>query len=617
MRQWADERKRADEQRAGAVKRILITFRAIMPHLPPRAQRYIVTFVVLSSLLAMLDVAALMLLAASLAAMLAGNAIQLPVLGRIGTEGYVWILVAVSGLIILKSVLAVVQQWFATRKMASFELEIGRRLFDSYIRAPWTERLQRNTTHLVRLADVGIANVTSGFLLPFMSLPSLITTAVLIVIVLIVVQPMTALVTVAYLGAIACLLYLVLARRTVQAGRVNRDYSFRVASLMTDMVSALKEITLRNKEAEVAQVVQDDRAHAARARANINFLSAVPKFVLDSAIVGGFLLVGGITLALQGPVAAVAAVALFGVAGFRLVPSLTGFQALVSTMIANIPHVDAVLRDIESSRHYLAKAETIGHEPIAGEPTRLDLSDVSFRYPGAASLALDGVSGVIPLGSTLGVVGASGAGKSTLIDILLGLITPTGGSIRVGDQELRDVMAAWRSRVGYVPQDVSLFDATIAQNVALTWGEDIDEDRVRAALARAHLLGVVEERSGGIHGRVGDRGLQLSGGQRQRLGIARALYTDPLVLVMDEATSSLDTTTEDAVSRSIRELHGQVTVISVAHRLSTIRSADQVWFMRDGGVHARGTFDEVVAAEPDFAVQARLAGLHGAAAEGR
>ncbi|MFF2493085.1 ABC transporter ATP-binding protein [Agromyces sp. NPDC058064] len=592
------------------MKRILRTFRQVIPHLPENAQRYIVRYIVLSSSLAILDVAALMLLAASLVAMLGGTAIQLPLIGSVGQDGYVWILLVISGLIIVKSTAAVLMQWMATRRMATFELEIGDRLFEAYIRAPWVERLQRNTTHLVRLADVGIANVTSGFLLPFMSLPTLLTTAALVVLVIVVVQPLTALVTVAYLGGIAVLLYVVLANRTVQAGRVNRDYSFRVASLMTDMVSALKEITLRGKSAEVARVVHEDRRHAAKARANINFLSAIPRFVLDAAIVGGFLLVGGISYLIAGPTQAIAAVALFGVAGFRLVPSLTGFQSLMSMMTANIPHADAVLRDIDASRRYQEAAEKIGLDPIEGEPADLVLDEVRFSYPGAEHPSLDGVTGVLPLGSRLGIVGSSGAGKSTLIDILLGLISPTSGRVLLGEQNLTDVMASWRERVAYVPQDVALFDATIAQNVALTWREDYDEERVRSALSRAQLLDVIEARPDGIRGRVGDRGLQLSGGQRQRLGIARALYSDPLVLVLDEATSSLDTRTEAAVTRAIQELRGEVTVISVAHRLSTIRDYDQIWFMRDGKIEARGTFAEVISAEPEFAQQARLAGLN-------
>lgn len=597
------------------MKAIFATYRDIMPNLPGSARRYIRTYIVLSALLAALDVGALMLLAASLSSMIAGTPVHLPLIGTIGTDGYLWIILAVSGLIILKSTASLVMQWFATRRLASFELEIGDQLFQSYIHAPWIERLQRNTTHLVRLADVGIANVTSGFLLPFMTLPALLTTSALVVLVIVVVQPTTALVTVCYLGLIALLLYVVLSRRTVSAGRVNRDYSFRVAALMTDMVSALKEITLRGKSDEVARVVQQDRSMSANARANLNFLSSVPRFVLDAGIVGGFLLVGGAALLFEGFDAAIAAIALFGVAGFRLVPSLTGFQSLISMMTANIPHVEAVLRDIEASRRYRANAERIGRDRIVGSPTSLTLSDVGFRFPGAERAALDGVSGSIPFGTRVGIVGASGAGKSTLIDLVLGLLTPTEGHLTLGEQDLTDVMAAWRSRVGYVPQDVALFDASIAQNVALTWSDDFDEHRVRDALRKAQLLEVVEQREGGIHGRVGDRGLRLSGGQRQRLGIARALYADPLVLVLDEATSALDTRTEAAVTDAMNALGSDITIISVAHRLSTIRHADQIWFMRDGQVRARGTFSEVVAQEPEFAHQAALAGLTSGASD--
>ena len=239
----------------------------------------------------------------------------------------------------------------------------------------------------------------------------------------------------------------------------------------------------------------------------------------------------------------------------------------------------------------------------------MSLRNVEFTYPGADGPALCDVSLDIPMGSTLGVVGASGAGKSTLIDILLGLLTPSSGDITLDGRRLSDVLGAWRARVGYVPQDVTIFDGTIAQNVALTWSNDIDEARVLDALEKAQLLETVMRRKGGIHENVGERGIAISGGQRQRLGIARALYVQPLVLVLDEATSALDTATEAAVAKAVRDLRGEVTVISVAHRLSTIRTYDQIAFMKEGRVSSLGAFDEVVAAEPDFAMQATLAGL--------
>ncbi|KRF33717.1 ABC transporter ATP-binding protein [Yonghaparkia sp. Soil809] len=585
------------------------TLTSIVPYLPTRAVNFLVVYVIVTSALALIDISALALLALSLGAMVAGRPVELPLVGSVGVDGYVWILVVVSGLIIAKSSLALLLQWVATRRFARFELEIGDRLFNAYIRAPWTERLKRNTSQLVRMADVGIANVTAGFLLPVSTLPSLLTTFAAVLVVLVVAQPVTALVTVLYLGAIAALLYLVVSRRAIQAGRVNRDYSFKVARLMTDMVSALKEITLADKAGEVARVVHENRIHTTRARANISFLGTVPKFVLDAALVGGFLLVGGVAYIGGGLTEAFAAVALFGVAGFRLVPSLTGFQSIVTSTHANVPQVRAVIIDITLAESYIEHAETIGHDPIVGEPEALELADVSFTYPGADAPALQGVSLRLPMGSSLGLVGSSGAGKSTLVDLILGLLVPSSGTALVGDQRLEDVLAAWRSRVGYVPQDVALFDGTVAENVALVWEGEIDEERVEQALRRAQLWDVIASRPGGIHGRVGDRGMSLSGGQRQRLGIARALFDDPLVLVLDEATSALDTKTESDVAAAIRELRGEVTVVAVAHRLSTIRDSDQVCFMADGRIVARGTFDELVASVPEFAVQAALSGL--------
>ncbi|KQQ95856.1 ABC transporter ATP-binding protein [Leifsonia sp. Leaf325] len=594
------------------MKLVRKTLSDLLPWLPDDARSYLWRYVTISCLLAVLDIAAIMLLALSLSPMLTGNPIRVPVIGiTIPKDAYVWILSAVAFLILAKSVLAIVQQWFATRKFASFELEIGRRLFNAYIQAPWTHRLARNTSQLVRIADVGIANATSGFLLPLVQLPGLIVSFLLILVIILVAQPITAIVTILYLGAIMALLYWVVSGKSVQAGRVSRDYSFKVAALMTEMVQALKEITLRNKTAEIAEVVNYNRSFSTKARANMNFLASLPSFVLNAALVGGFILVGGIGLLTGGMDAALASVALFAVAGFRLIPSLTGFQSIITTTTSNVPHVQSVIFDIKASQVHIEVAENLGHDPIVGTPEKLVLTDVSFAYPGHEDTpAVHGINLEVRIGSSLAFVGASGAGKSTIIDVLLGLLVPQRGSMMLDDRKLEDVLAAWRSRVGYVPQDVALFDGTIAQNVALAWDDhEIDFDKVRGALERAQLWDTVAAREGGMRGRIGERGLALSGGQRQRLGIARALYSDPLILVLDEATSALDTKTESLVTAAIRALEGEVTVVSVAHRLSTIRQSELICFMQDGTIAAQGTFDELVAAVPNFAEQAHLAGL--------
>lgn len=588
--------------------RLLRALGRLLPLLPPSTRWFLIGYAVLSSVLAVIDILALSLLALTLAPMIQGNPVQLPLVGTVDPGGYAWLLGGICGLVVAKGLATLVLQWVVAMRLAAYDLVIGDRLFGAYIRAPWTERLKRNTAQLVRMADVGIANTTSGLLLPAASLPAELATFGAVLLVLLVAQPVTALITFGYLGGLAVLMYVVISPRAVVAGRVGRDYSFKVAGLMTEMMGALKEVTLRGKASEVAAEVHANRVHATRARSHLMFLNTVPKFVTDTGLVLGFALVGGVSFLLGGPDQAFAAIALFAVAGMRMIPSVNRFQAIMTQTASTLPHAEAVITDIQAAQGYVDAAEQLGHEPLPQDPQLLSLRGVGFSYPGTGEPALRDVDLDVPLGTSVALVGSSGAGKSTLVDVLLGLLIPSAGEIRVDDRPLPDVLAAWRSRVGYVPQEVNLFDGTVAQNVALTWGDDLDTAAVERALERAQLMDVVQER-GGLGVRIAERGLALSGGQRQRLGIARALYADPLVLVLDEATSALDTTTEDAVAAAIRELHGQVTVIAVAHRLSTVRHSDQVCFMKAGTIAARGTFEEVVGAHPEFAAQARLSGL--------
>ncbi|GAA1777135.1 ABC transporter ATP-binding protein [Agromyces lapidis] len=591
------------------MKQIARTLRRLLPFLPHSARRFLLIFSLISAGLAVIDVVALMLLALTLAAVISGEPLSLPIIGQIGEDQVLWLVLVLALIVIGKSAANVWLQWIATRRFASYELAIGQELFGAYIRASWTDRLSRNSAQIVAMTDSGIANVVAGFLLPLTTLLGLLVTSVGVVGVIVFAQPVTALVTVVYLGGIAMLQYVVLSGKTRQAARVARDSSLRVAALISGMVASLKEITLRDKADEVSEVVRRNRAQTAQARANASFLSAVPRFIFDAAIIGGFLIVGGAAFLFGGREEAIAAIALFGIAGFRLVPSLTGFQAVITRTMTSVPYVDAVVADVEASAKFRADREVLGKEPLPGQPKVLELTDVAFTFPGSDVPAVRDVDLSVPMGSSIGIAGASGAGKSTLIDLLLGLLTPTAGQIRIDGLPLEEVMDAWRKHVAFVPQEVTLFDGTIAQNIALTWGDEVDLARVEQAARRAQLWSVIEQRANGLNERVGERGLALSGGQRQRLGIARALYTDPLVLVLDEATSALDTKTESDVAAAIRDLRGDVTVIAVAHRLSTIRESDIVMFMKDGTVEAQGDFTSVVAQSPEFAAQAKLAGL--------
>lgn len=595
------------------VKNLLSIVRRLLPALPEGSSRFIIRFAVVQALLALLDVAALGLLALLLAPMLTGSAVTIPLLGvRLSEPGdFGLALLAVCLFIVVKDLLAVLVQRIATRRFAAFEQALGAQLLDSFFYAPWSERLRRNSTDLVRSTDVGVASTVSGVLIPFTQLVGEIATLLAVISVLVVAQPLLAATTMAYFALIAVILYLWIMRRAAAAGRDNREFSTRSVRLVSEMVQSLKEITLRDKAQEVEDVVLSMRRRASMARADQVFLGSVPRYLLEIGLIGGIAIAALLGWAQGGMTGALSSLALFGVAGFRLVPSLTRFQTIMGQTSANAPYAERVLTEIRTGRAHRASHErTLGGGQLGLSAAELTLTDVGFTYPGAEAPAVDGVSLRLPFGTTLALVGESGSGKSTLVDLILGLLEPGRGTIAVDGTPLPEVIRSWRSRVGYVPQQVALFDSTIAHNVALTWKDElIDEDRVRRALQRAQLLDVVEARPGGIRSSVGEGGMSLSGGQRQRLGIARALYTEPLVLIMDEATSALDTATEAAVTDAVRELSGEVTVVVVAHRLATIRHSEQVCFMRGGRMIASGSFDDVVREAPDFARQAALAGL--------
>ena len=589
-----------------SIWRTLVELFAVMP---AGAKPFYIWYSIATALLSVLDTVALGLIVLVVTPIASGKPVTLPVLGVMPASATVWIAVAVCVLFILKGVLAVLLHWVATRRFARYELQVGNALFNAYTHASWEKRSQMSTAEVTRVVDVSMANANLGFILPISQIPGNALTFISVLTVLVLAQPLTALLAFLYLASFSAVMILVIGRRSRLAGKHTREYGYRVATIMTEMVDALKEVVLRGKLDEIGEVVSGTRRVATRARANLSFLGIVPKYAFEAVLIGGFLLIGGAAYLTGGGPAALVSLSLFAATGFRMIPALNAIQGGLTNASANEVYARDVIREMRDASH--AEGDVV-EQPDTGKlpaaPSVLTLRDLRFRYPGAENEVLSGLSLSIPLGSSLAVVGPSGAGKSTLIDILLGLSRPTGGALEIDGVPLQTVMQQWRARVGYVPQRVALFDSSIAQNVALTWGDDYDEGRVLTALRQAHLEELID-RDRGILAKLGERGAAVSGGQQQRLGIARALYSDPLVMVMDEATSSLDTATESKVTASMRELHGEVTFVTVAHRLATIRDYDQVCYLEDGRILGSGTFDEVVEQVPAFRIQAELAGL--------
>lgn len=584
-------------------------YKEVLRAISPSARNFLIWYAVLLGILSIIDSAALGLLAILVAPLAVGDPVALPVFGELSTTQVFVTIGVLCVIIILKGVASLCVLLWGARKGEVYEIEIGSRLFSAFLRSPWELRLTRNSSDIVRFTDGSVSILVTSFLLPGATLLSEALSFISILLVLTVAQPATAATTLVYLGLIAVVLYAWVARESRRAGEVYLKFAVLTSRLIFGMVASMKEISLRGKLGEVGEVVNASRRRTARARANIMFLGQVPRYALESGIIGGFVLVGLVGFWMGGSSGALTSVALFSVAGFRMAPAVIRAQTVLSELTANSPHARVVLDEIYSSEKAREEFDSEQQLPLQVEPKSLKLENATFSYRGGSKPALENLSLTIEMGSTVAFVGPSGSGKSTLIDMILGFVQPQTGSIRIDEQPLASVAEAWRLRLGYVPQDVSIFDGSVAENVALSWSGEYDEALVRKALDQARLLDTIEARPGGLQAQVGERGLTLSGGQRQRLGIARALYPEPLVLVMDEATSALDTKTEAEVNEAIAALRGKTTLILVAHRLSTIMQADTIFYLRDGRLIDQGTFKELIERVPDFARQAELSGL--------
>ena len=586
-------------------------YRAMLKIFSPKTKTFIHVFVVFSSALAVLDMVALGLLAISLTSMLNSMPIDLGFFGVLGRNNYASLIATISGLIVIKSVASLLLQWLSARRFANVQLHLGADLLASYLRMPWILRSRTSSPELVRTVDVSVFNAVLGFLYPLVSMPAQLSTLIAVLAVIVIAQPLTAILIAAYLGLIAATLYALVNKRAKSAGVLNRSMSEKINVFITEMVASMKELTLLGKIGDAESIVFGLREKSTKAQSTIVFLYGLPKFVFEITLVGGLVLVGGITYVIGGIDSAISSIVIFAVGGFRMIPSISLLQSGLTSVSANVAHVRGVLSDIEfaSSIERGVEADTAA-DGMNKIPEIFSLQEVSFRYALGERLILQNLSLNVKLGQRHAIVGKSGSGKSTLLDIILGLLEPEKGRVLLDGVPMQDALHSWQHRIGYVPQNVTLFDGTLAQNVALVWDADFDQARVDAALKAAQLESLVasQTRDSLVANAIGEAGIRLSGGQRQRLGIARALYGKPEVLILDESTSSLDTKTEADIMNSVTSIPG-LSVIAVAHRLSTIRNFDCITYLSEGRVLASGSFEHLVSVIPEFKAQAELAGL--------
>jgi ATP-binding cassette, subfamily B, bacterial PglK len=344
----------------------------------------------------------------------------------------------------------------------------------------------------------------------------------------------------------------------------------------------------------------------------MNFMPSISKYVMETTVVIGALVIAGIQFMLKDAVQAVGTLSIFLAAGTRIAPAALRLQqgavqireasGSASSTLVLIDELSSVKVDNE-----IPDVFNLDHE---GFVPAISIKDASLTYPSKEIPAVQDLNLQIPAGSSLAFVGPSGAGKTTIVDMILGVLSPDEGTIEISGASPLDAIRKWPGAISYVPQDVMISNGTIRQNVALGYPLQIATDQyIYAALEVADLVGFVNSLPNGLDTQVGERGTRMSGGQRQRLGIARAMFTNPSLLVLDEATSSLDGETELKVSDAIKNLGKETTVILIAHRLSTVKDVDIVVYMADGKIRATGKFEEVRSKVADFDRQAQLMGL--------
>ena len=338
--------------------------------------------------------------------------------------------------------------------------------------------------------------------------------------------------------------------------------------------------------------------------------SQAPRLIFETMIVVGFLVLAGYySLSQNNSQKLIEILGIFGMAGMRVMPTLSRLLYSINdvrkrTIYIDVLHGDMI--DIMAGRSH-GQTDAVERQAFARE---VAFNAVGYRYPGTEEVALSAVTFSIGKGDSIGIVGSSGAGKSTLIDLLLGLLEPTEGSILVDGRDIGENKRGWRAIIGFVPQNFYILDDTVRRNVAFgVDDEEIDEARIAQALAVAHVQEFVAGLPDGLETMLGEGGSRLSGGQRQRIAIARALYKNPDILVFDEATSALDNETEADIAAALRSLAGVKTMIIIAHRLSTVRHCDRLIFLDKGRIKAVGRFDELMRDCEAFANLVRLGAL--------
>ena len=525
----------------------------------------------------------------------------LPVVGDIGAlapglsqdELAVAVGLAVAAFFVLRGLMILLQSYVQFRVAENAGADLSTRLLAGYMAMPYTFHLQRNSSELIRNAFESVKRFVREGLLPAIQLVARTAVVVAVIAVLLITNAAATLLAVLFLGPSLWLILRLVHPRVKRLGRVAQAMSKENLQSLQQCLHGYREIVVLGREGTFTDAYHHDRRELARTHYLRKAAAEVPRVALETGVVVFIVAFLGAVMLTGGDLAeAVPVVGLFGYAGMRLMPELTHITKSLNSLKFVGPAVDHIHEDLVAFEH---ESRPTSPEPLP-LTREITFEGVSFTYPSASTPAIADVDLTVRRGESLGVVGPTGGGKSTFVDLALGLLEPTQGSVRVDGVDIRTRLAGWQRNIGVVPQTVFLTDDTMRRNVALgVPSAEIDDDAVMEAIRLAQLEGFITSLPDGLDTFVGERGVRVSGGQRQRLAIARALYRRPDVLIFDEGTSALDNETEAALMDALQRLRSGRTLITVAHRLSTVEPCDRVILVREGRIADSGTYEELAA----------------------